>query len=110
SHNLDNRRLRVRPDRLTRARELRKEMTRAEVILWQHLRRKQVEGFKFRRQHPIGPFVVDFFCASAKLCIELDGDAHNGRLVRDQQREVYLRSEGMTVVRLTNEDVFQNVD
>ena len=88
-----------------RARELRGRMTRAEVILWQHLRAKQMCGLRFRRQEPVGNFVADFYCAPARLVIELDGDSHSERAESDAQRDAVLRAEGYVVLRFANEQV-----
>jgi very-short-patch-repair endonuclease len=81
-----------------RAKELRGAMTRAEVILWQRLRGRQMRGLKFRRQEPLGNFIADFFCAPAKLVIELDGGSHEGRAEQDALRDAILRAEGYTVL------------
>ena len=92
-----------------RAKELRGVMTRAEVMLWQHLRAKQMCGLKFRRQEPMGNFIADFFCAQARLVIELDGGSHDGRAAHDARRDEVLRNEGFTVLRFTNEQVLHNL-
>lgn len=84
-----------------RARELRGEMTPAEVILWQRLRRKQLSGWKFRRQEPVGNCIADFYCSPARLVIELDGSSHEGRAEEDARRDELLRAEGYAVLRLT---------
>jgi len=68
------------------ARKLRKEATEAEIRLWSKLRRKQLEGFRFRRQQPIGPYVVDFFCPQARLIVEVDGGQHSDREAYDAER------------------------
>jgi very-short-patch-repair endonuclease len=88
-----------------RAKELRGSMTRAEVILWQRLRAKQMRGLRFRRQEPLGSYIADFYCAAAKLIIELDGASHEGRVEYDAQRDAILRAEGYTILRFTNEQV-----
>ena len=81
-----------------RARELRRTMSLPEVLLWQELR-KRPEGLRFRRQHPAGPYVVDFFCPARKLAIEVDGEAHGygDRPVRDRVRDDWLLGEGIKV-------------
>ena len=79
-------------------------MTRAEKVLWALLRAGQL-GYKFRRQHPMGPFVLDFFCFEAGLVVEVDGPYHLARRARDRQRDRWLRAEGLTVVHLTNQEV-----
>ncbi|MCI0709396.1 MAG: endonuclease domain-containing protein [Chloroflexi bacterium] len=93
-----------------RAREMRKNATKAEVVLWQALRRQQVHGFKFRRQHPFGPYIADFYCAKAKLVIELDGASHEGQAEYDADRTNYLATLGLRVIRYSNEDVLRNLE
>jgi very-short-patch-repair endonuclease len=94
-----------------RRRELRGSLTIAEARLWSCVQHGRL-GWKFRRQHSIGPFVVDFYCPSARLAIELDGAAHDsdsaGRY--DERRSQYLRSNGIVVVRFLNEDVLKNLE
>jgi very-short-patch-repair endonuclease len=97
-------------DSLDRVRMARKEATPAERKLWQCLRASQLQGFKFRRQVWLGPFIADFFCAEAKLVVEVDGDTHGSQLNYDQQRTDWLRREGFDLVRVTNADVMQNID
>ena len=99
---------RVSPEVIERARELRQPQTPAEEKLWQALRGRQVEGLKFRRQHPIGCFIADFYCAQARLVIEIDGDSHAGQVEYDQARTAWLESQGYRVVRYTNRDVKEN--
>lgn len=95
-----------------KARTLRQNMTKAEVILWTYLRRRAVNGARFRRQHPIGPYITDFACPAAKLIIEVDGATHStpDELAYDAQRTKYLESEGWTVIRVTNTDIYENID
>ena len=101
---------RVSSQTRSRAKELRKSATIPEKILWSALRARQLGGLKFRRQHPIEPYVVDFYCAEAKLIVELDGESHEGRQAYDRQREAFLRKLGLTVLRVTNDDVLDNLD
>jgi imidazole glycerol-phosphate synthase subunit HisF len=84
-------------------------MNQAERLLWSLLRNRQI-GAKFRRQHPIGPYVVDFYCVDLKLVIELDGSRHDDPLIRqlDQERETWLRRLGITTIRITNSDLETN--
>jgi very-short-patch-repair endonuclease len=93
-----------------RARRLRKEATFPERLVWSRLRAGQLEGIRFRRQHPIGPHIVDFYCARAKLAIELDGVSHEDREQHDRGRTRYLESLGIRVVRLTNDEVLRDLD
>jgi very-short-patch-repair endonuclease len=88
------------------ARELRNSATAAESRLWRHLRRRQLNGFKFRRQHPIGPFVCDFVCLEASVVVELDGSQHVMQAPYDANRDAFLRSRGFRVLRFWNGDVF----
>src|SRR5579864_2156041 len=91
-------------------RKLRANPTDAEICLWSRLRRKQLEGFRFRRQQPIGPFIVDFFCPEAKLIIEVDGGQHDNDAARDAARTRWLEKAGHRVVRFWNYDVLTNTD
>lgn len=92
------------------AQRLRSEMTEAERRLWAVLRSRQAVGLRFRRQQPIGPYIVDFFCPAAKLIIELDGDQHGSdrALVYDLARSQWLERQGYSVLRFANADVFRN--
>jgi very-short-patch-repair endonuclease len=95
---------------IRRARGLRHEETPPEELLWLVLRNGQIGGLKFRRQHPVGPYVVDFYCHSAALVVELDGMSHDRRASQDAARTGYLESQGLRVLRVTNEDVMDNLD
>ncbi len=88
--------------------ELRKEHTVSEEILWQALRRKQLEGRKFRRQNPIGAFVVDFYCPEEKLAVEVDGGIHETQVEADQLRQEIIKSLGIRFVRISAEEVENN--
>ena len=91
------------------ARKLRNDMTDAERRLWSHLRASQVGGFKFTRQYPIGDYVVDFACRSARLAIELDGGQHSDSATDDARTQI-IEAHGYRVVRFWNNDVLQNTD
>ena len=93
-------------------RGLRNEATSAEAALWNYLRKSQLGGRKFRRQHSIGPYIVDFYCPVEKLVVELDGEPHNApnRKDYDAEREDYLQEQGVRVVRFENRAVFENMD
>ncbi len=91
------------------ARKLRRDMTDAERRLWTHLRASQLEGVKFTRQYPIGDFVVDFACRSARLAIELDGGQHADNSA-DEERTRLIEAHGYRVIRFWNNDVLQNTD
>jgi very-short-patch-repair endonuclease len=86
---------------------LRKQWTPAERKVWYWLRRRYLDGHKFRRQHPVGRYILDFYCAELKLCIELDGYAHNTDpgAIRDAVRTDELSKHGITVLRFWNDDV-----
>jgi len=92
-----------------RARALRKKMSPIEQRLWHALRGAQL-GVSFRRQHPIGPYVLDFYCASAGLAVELDGDEHTNRIHRDAVRTRFLNRRNIHVIRFANRDVWNNLD
>ena len=91
---------------------LRKNMTKAEIVLWSKLKGKQLNGLKFRRQCGINNYVVDFYCPELKLAIEIDGDVHayNSRIVYDEKRQKEIEALGIKVLRYTNNDVIQNIE
>jgi very-short-patch-repair endonuclease len=89
-----------------RAKGLRRALTQPEQTLWSLLRRNR-HGLHFRRQHALGPYILDFYCASAKLCIEVDGPSHAGTLAKDARRSHWLNEQGIRVLRFTVEDVEQ---
>ncbi|MFS8035902.1 endonuclease domain-containing protein [Xanthobacter sp. AM11] len=94
-----------------RARSLRGTQTDAEQRLWTELRGHRLTGMSFRRQHPLGPYVVDFICLPARLVIEVDGGQHYTPegLARDRRRECFLADRGLTVLRFSNLDVLNNM-
>ncbi|MEK6550648.1 MAG: endonuclease domain-containing protein [Pseudomonadota bacterium] len=92
------------------ARRLRKQQTEAEQRLWKHLRNRRFCGYKFRRQAPIGRYVVDFVCISPKIVIEVDGGQHALRVNEDMERTRYLESLGYCVIRFWNTDVLRNIE
>ncbi len=94
-----------------RARELRNNATYAETILWGYLRTKPL-GFKFRRQHPYSIFILDFYCHALKLVIEADGAIHNlpDVISHDKERQDLIESDGLTVLRLTNDSIEQSFE
>jgi 2-methylaconitate isomerase len=92
------------------AKTLRKSMTGAERKLWTHLRGRQLRGVKFRRQHQIGPYVVDFIAFESRLVIELDGGHHALQLAEDSKRGDWLTSNGFTVLRFWNHEVLQQTE
>ena len=100
------------PKIMERAAGLRKESTEAEKILWEKLRRKQVSGLKFRRQHALKYFIADFYCHKAKLVIEVDGGIHNQQQQkeRDIARQNIISSWGIKVIRFTNDEVMNEIE
>ena len=93
-----------------RARRLRRNATGAEKTLWSLLRRKQLAGYRFRRQVPLGPYIVDLACLSARLVIEVDGGQHARSVDRDKHRTQWLEARGYRVLRFWNNDVLGNPD
>lgn len=92
-----------------RARQLRKTMTDAEKKLWQLLRARQLEGYKFRRQRAIGPYIADFACRTHKFIVEADGGQHS-ESKSDARRTHWLREHGWTVLRFWNNDILANIE
>ena len=97
---------------MTRARSLRKSATDCERILWRHLRNRKFAAYKFRPQHPLDPYVLDFYCPALKLAIELDGSGHDSQACekRDQTREKFLSEEGIAIIRFWNHQVREELD
>jgi very-short-patch-repair endonuclease len=102
--------MRIDPTWKERARRLRRESTPAEKILWPQLRGRRFAGFKFRRQHVLGPFIVDFYCSEAALVVELDGETHLGREASDLDRKAWLERAGLLVLRFWNNAVYDDRD
>jgi very-short-patch-repair endonuclease len=94
-----------------RARNQRRKMSLPEVLLWQQLRKKP-DGVQFRRQHPAGPYVLDFFCATANLAVKVDGESHNygDRPARDLARDQWLSDQGVRTLRVPATEVLKNLD
>jgi len=92
------------------ARYLRKNMTDVEQLLWHRIRRKQLRGYSFRRQHPIGQYIVDFVCIKLKIVIELDGGQHADNKEYDKVRDEWIESQGYKTLRFWNNDVTENMD
>ena len=93
-----------------RARKLRERQTKAESILWDVLRAKRLCGLKFRRQHPVGPFIADFACVSKMQIIEIDGGYHDYQYEDDMGRQEFLENQGWSVIRFSNEEVLDDVE
>jgi very-short-patch-repair endonuclease len=94
------------------AKKLRKQMTLTEKLLWEKLRRKSISGVKFRRQHPIGFYIADFYCHEARLVIEVDGAIHSlpGRKEHDGNRDAEMKRLGIQVLRFSNDEIQNNLD
>jgi len=94
------------------AKQLRNNPTDAEKLLWYFLRCRYFKELKFRRQVPLGPYIVDFICFSKKLVIELDGGQHNEdkNILRDKNRDGWLENEGFAILRFWNDDVLRNIE
>ena len=103
---------RVHPAILAHARESRREMTPQERRLWAHLRAKQLYGLKFRRQHPIDRFILDFYCHRHRLVVEIDGHSHADpeQIIYDQARTEWLEDQGNRVIRFTNREIDANIE
>ncbi|MCB9781738.1 MAG: DUF559 domain-containing protein [Candidatus Omnitrophica bacterium] len=93
-------------------RELRADSTKAEKVLWECLRRKQLNGFKFRRQHPIGRFIADFYCPACRLVVELDGSIHQdiNQKEYDLLRDEIIQTRDIRILRIENERVFDSIE
>ena len=94
------------------ARELRRRMTLPEVLLWKALQGRKMDGLHFRRQHPLGPYVLDFYCDAAKLCVEIDGYSHGtgSHPERDDRRDAWLGAQGVATLRISASLVLAEVD
>ncbi|HEV7278196.1 MAG TPA: DUF559 domain-containing protein [Devosiaceae bacterium] len=89
---------------LKRAKFLRRHLTQPEQLLWSMLRGNRT-GQHFRRQHPLGPYILDFYCAAARLCVELDGPVHEERVGQDTRREAWLAAQGIRTLRFPVEEL-----
>ncbi len=94
----------------TRAVALRQESTPTEELLWSRLRNRQLYGLKFRRQHPIGQFIVDFYCAETRLIVEIDGPVHEQQRERDRERASILEEGGRRIIRVTDQEVERDIE
>jgi very-short-patch-repair endonuclease len=100
------------PEKKTQRRELRSRLTPEESYLWSFLQRRQLRGRKFRRQHSVGPYIVDFYCPDEKLAVELDGSTHDHEVAQayDKARGEFLRRLGIRTLRFENQDVRKNIE
>ena len=96
---------------IARARDLRRAMTLPEVILWQQIRGRRLDGIRFRRQHPIGSYILDFYCEDARLAVEVDGESHSQAeaVEHDNRRTEWLNAHGISVVRIPARDVLSEL-
>ena len=95
-----------------RAKDLRKRSTAAETVLWEELRKRKLDGYRIRRQHPLGSYIADFYCPKGKLVIEIDGGIHDDEAVKeyDEIRQKAIEFYGFKVIRFKNEDVFNRIN
>jgi very-short-patch-repair endonuclease len=95
-----------------RAKALRRNLTEPEIMLWSRLKRRLPDQPKFRNQHPIGPYILDFFCPAARLAIEIDGATHSedAQIAHDARRDTWLRDQGIEVYRISASSVFADLD
>ena len=96
-----------RSGNIAKARTLRKKSTDAERLLWKHLRMRQLSAYKFRRQQPIGSYIIDFVCLEKKLIIELDGGQHTEQSAYDEERSAWLQERGYRVLRFWNHELLR---
>jgi very-short-patch-repair endonuclease len=101
---------RAKPGTLETARMLRRRMTETETLLWEKLKARQILGLRFRRQHPIDIFIVDFYCHKARLVIEIDGEIHSQQVNYDDGREAEIEKYDIKVIRFTNFEVINEID
>jgi very-short-patch-repair endonuclease len=100
----------MRESNTYKARELRQKSTDAERLLWRHLRAKRLDGLKFRRQEPIGNYIVDFVCFDNQVIVEVDGGQHVKRKAEDEKRTRWLEEQGFKVLRFWNNNVLKNTE
>ena len=98
------------PTNIVNARQLRRKATDAERLLWKHLRMRQLGAYKFRRQQPIGSYIVDFICFEQRLIIELDGGQHTDQVEYDGKRTAWLKERGYRVLRYWNHNVLKTIE
>lgn len=100
----------ITSEKRQRARELRQNMTSAEALLWRELRTNKLAGWHFRRQQIIDGFIVDFYCHAASLIVEVDGNIHKTQTEQDAERDAHLISRGFCILRVTNDDVNNDIE
>jgi len=92
------------------AQKLRKNMTPAEIILWEMIKDKKISGYKFRNQHPVDRYILDFYCHEKKVAIEVDGMIHSHKKDYDDYRDDFLKNLGIVILRFTNDEVLNEID
>jgi very-short-patch-repair endonuclease len=99
-------------DTIQRARALRRTLSLPEALMWRALRRRGLAGLRFRRQHPIGPYILDFYCQELRLAVEIDGQSHDQveQIAHDERRTAWLKLQGVTVLRLSARVVLADMD
>ena len=99
-------------ERNDKRKNLRHRMTKPEIAVWSQLKGKKLMGLKFRRQFSVGPFIVDFYCPELKLALEIDGESHFTKeaIIYDKKREEYIKQFGIHFLRVTNDDVFEDLE
>jgi very-short-patch-repair endonuclease len=100
----------AKPETIQAAKLLRENMTKCERILWERLKGKQIDGFRFRRQHPIDFFIADFYCHPARLVVEIDGGIHKKKKDYDEGRTTEMEKYGIKVIRFSNDQIITNLD
>jgi len=95
---------------MNKRRQLRNNMVKAEIVLWSKLKARQLVNLKFRRQHSVGSYIIDFYCAELRLGIELDGPTHEFSIDYDQRRQEYLEKLGIKIIRFNNGDIYYHLD
>ena len=102
----------AKPHLFDKAKLLRKAMTESEIKLWEFLRNKKALGYRFRRQHPFGHYILDFYNHELKLCIEVDGGYHQSvdQKARDEERDKFIDFNGVTILRFTNDEVNNEIE
>lgn len=97
---------------ISNRRKLRKNMPTPEIVLWQKIRNRQINNYKFKRQYGVGRYIVDFYCSEKRLAIEIDGDSHyeDFQIIYDKERTEYLNNMGIVVVRFTNKEIMDNIE
>ena len=104
------RKRRINPEKLNQAREFRQKMTPEENLIWEQLRGNKLNGLHFRRQQVIDGYIVDFYCHSARLVLEIDGPIHDSQKKEDKEREQALTDNGLKILRIKNEEIQVNMD